>query len=250
MVTRNTSWPVGTPCWVDLGTDVERATRFYSGLFGWRIEVGPPEFGGYANCFVGDAHVAGLGPLQEGQTSAWTTYLSTEDAGADAAKITAAGGQVLVEPMAVADLGTMAVAVDPTGGLFGLWQSGKHTGTNLANEPGSLTWNDQKSSDLAAAKQFYSSVFGYAYTDLGEEYATIHLAEGEPEVGGIGVEQGKPGYWTTYFRVADTDAAIEKVRDLGGSVVDGPYPTPYGKQALVTDDQGAQFVVIEPPAGA
>ena len=46
MVQRDTPWPAGTPCWVDLGTDdVARATTFYSTLFGWDTEVGPPETG-------------------------------------------------------------------------------------------------------------------------------------------------------------------------------------------------------------
>jgi predicted enzyme related to lactoylglutathione lyase len=41
MVQRDTPWPDGTPCWVDLGTDdVARATTFYSTLFGWNTEAG------------------------------------------------------------------------------------------------------------------------------------------------------------------------------------------------------------------
>ena len=36
MVTRDTAWPSGTPCWVDLGVDdIGRAVTFYSTLFGW-----------------------------------------------------------------------------------------------------------------------------------------------------------------------------------------------------------------------
>ena len=46
MVTRDTAWPAGTPCWIDLGTrDVAGARAFYGGLFGWQIDDGPPEAG-------------------------------------------------------------------------------------------------------------------------------------------------------------------------------------------------------------
>jgi len=48
MVARDTAWPSGTPCWVDLGVDdIARASEFYAGLFGWEIQAGPHEGGGY-----------------------------------------------------------------------------------------------------------------------------------------------------------------------------------------------------------
>ena len=56
MVTRDTAWPSGTPCWVDLGVDdTARARAFYSRLFGWDIQDGPPEAGGYVMCLK-DSH--------------------------------------------------------------------------------------------------------------------------------------------------------------------------------------------------
>jgi uncharacterized protein len=44
--TRDQVWPNGTPCWIDLMvTDPDAAKHFYSGLFGWDIQDGPPEVG-------------------------------------------------------------------------------------------------------------------------------------------------------------------------------------------------------------
>ncbi|WP_026425915.1 VOC family protein [Actinokineospora inagensis] len=250
MVTRSTPWQAGTPCWIDLASDVERAAAFYSALFGWRVDISP-EFGGYANCYVGDDRVAGIGPLQEGQPTVWSTYLSSEDTEADVAKIVAAGGQVVVPPLQVGPLGTMAVAVDPTGAAFGLWQAGTHTGVTLANEPGSLSWNEQLSGDFDGAKAFYASLYGFDYHDVsapGMTYATIHLDDPERPVGGIGAAQaGAPARWWVYFSVTDTDATVAKVVELGGSSAGEPFDTPYGRQAIVADDQGASFVVITLP---
>ena len=48
-----------------------------------------------------------------GAPDTWSVYLSTDDAGATVARATAAGGTVLVEPMQVDDLGTMAIAARP-----------------------------------------------------------------------------------------------------------------------------------------
>jgi predicted enzyme related to lactoylglutathione lyase len=42
MTHRDTSWPEGTPCWVDLGVDdFDKGRQFYSRLLGWEIERGP-----------------------------------------------------------------------------------------------------------------------------------------------------------------------------------------------------------------
>ena len=82
--------------------------------------------------------MAGIGPKQgpPGTPAAWTTYLASDDADETAGKVKAAGGQVLMEPMDVMDVGRMAVAADPGGAVFGVWQARAHTGFGLANEPG------------------------------------------------------------------------------------------------------------------
>ncbi|PPK64682.1 VOC family protein [Actinokineospora auranticolor] len=250
MVTRDTAWEPGTPCWVDLGTDVAKAKVFYSALFGWQIEEGDPQFGGYANCFVDGRPVAGLGPLQEGQETGWVTYLSTTDLDATLEKVTAAGGKVFVPPMEIGEMGAMAIAADSTCATFGLWRSGIHTGMRLANEVGAVTWNEHLSTDYDKAKQFYADVLGYSYQEVGDDgfnYATIVTTNPEWPVGGIGGNTDKSG-WTTYFQVSDADAAVAKVQELGGKLVSGPTDSPHGRNAVVTDDQGAEFVVIAVPS--
>lgn len=47
MTVRDTPWPVGTPCWVDLMTsDIGAAKEFYGGLFGWELVDQGEEAGG------------------------------------------------------------------------------------------------------------------------------------------------------------------------------------------------------------
>jgi predicted enzyme related to lactoylglutathione lyase len=252
MVTRDTAWPTGTPCWVDLGVDdVAKATAFYGSLFGWDIQELPPEAGGYSMCMLGGRAAAGIGPKMNAEMPTfWTTYIASDDADATAAKVTAAGGQVMMEPFDVMDVGRMFIAADPGGAMFGVWEARTHTGIRLANEPGSLIWSENMSRHFEANEAFYGAVFGYQFGDIGAEgmqYATLDL-DGRPVggIGAIGADQPAdlPASWSTYFGVADTDAAVARVTELGGSVVAPAWDSPYGRMAVVSDDQGAVFSVM------
>src|SRR5215475_197369 len=242
MVTRDTAWPAGTPCWVDLGVDdVAKATAFYGALFGWDIEAGPPEAGGYSMCRLQGRAVAGIGPTMGPETpAAWTTYLASDDADATAAKVRAAGGQVMMDPFDVMDVGRMFVAVDPGGAAFGVWQARAHTGMGLANETGSVTWNENLSWSFEGNKAFYREVFGYDYGDIGAPgYATLDLdGNAVGGIGAIGPEQPAetPASWGTYFAVADSYSDVARASELGGGVIAPPWDTPYGRMAALRDD--------------
>jgi uncharacterized protein len=152
------------------------------------------------------------------------------------------------------DQGRMAMAADPGGAVFGLWQAGRHTGVQLANEPGSLTWNENLSRDFDGNKAFYHAVFGYEYGDIGDtrfRYATLKISGSE--VGGIGeLDSSLPAevraHWSVYFAVADTDTAVATVSGLGGATVRPAWDSPYGRIAVVADDHGAVFSLISAPA--
>jgi uncharacterized protein len=258
VVTRDTRWPAGTPCWVDVSVDdVPKAIAFYQALFGWDIELGAPEVGGYSIAHQAGRIVAAISPKMAGPDAptVWTTYLATDDTDATAAKVKGAGGQVLAGPMDVMEEGRMAVAMDPAGAVFGLWQGERTTGLGVANEPGTLVWSEQMSRDLGASQAFYQAVFGYGYQDMssdGFKYATLMV--GDHEVGGIGeypagTPAEVPAAWATYFAVTDTDAAMAKVTELGGSVVRPAEDTPFGRIGAVADNQGAVVSLITPPAG-
>jgi predicted enzyme related to lactoylglutathione lyase len=256
MATRDTPWPNGTPCWVDLAVDdIDAARLFYEGLFGWQIEVGSPEFGGYATCSKDGHRAAALMPkMSADQPSVWTTYLASDDADAAVARVTANGGQVLAEPMDVGDFGRMALALDPGGAVFGIWQSGSHTGAGVVNEPGSVIWNENMTRGWEANKTFYAAVFAWEYGDMsghGFNYATFKVDGAD--VGGIGelsadAPADLPPNWSTYFAADNTDEAVDEVVKLGGNVVQPPRDTPFGRMAVVSDNQGSVFSLMSAPA--
>ena len=89
----------------------------------------------------------------------WSVYLNTEDIAKTVEAASAAGAQILAPPMPVADLGTQAVLVDPTGARLGAWQPGTFPGFTVLEEPGAPSWFELLTRDYAAAVEFYRSVF-------------------------------------------------------------------------------------------
>jgi hypothetical protein len=250
-----TSYQPGTPSWVDFATpDIAASVEFYGGLFGWEAPEmeNSEQTGGYRQATKNGRPAAGIMPvMQEGQSPAWTTYVSVEDAEATAAAVKDAGGTVVVGPMEVLDLGKMAVFTDPGGAFFGVWQPAAFAGAGVVNEPGAIAWNELNTRDLAAAKEFYGAVFGWQFQDqeMGAETYTM-IVLGDRPVGGIldltarQVPEEIPPHWQVYFGVEDTDAAIETAKGAGGAVMMEPIDIPFGRFAILTDPQGASFAVI------
>jgi uncharacterized protein len=247
MPTRDSNWPNGTPCWVDLGApDVEAARSFYSAVLGWTYTGGDPEFGGYLTCQVDGRDAAGLGPQQSADDPPrWTTYFAADDADAVAERISAAGGTVLMPPMDVGPMGRMAIATDPQGNPFGLWQGGLNTGVRVYGEPGALVWNEAAVDDPAAAREFYGAVFGFSWAEVpGAEGYTTFATDDRPLGGLGGAQPGLPRGWSTCFAVASCDEAVSAVEAGGGKVLMAAQDTEFGRFAVVADAWGAPFSVM------
>lgn len=241
----------GTPSWVDLATtDLPASVRFYTELFGWRAEDQGPDAGGYHMFTKGDRPVAGgMRTMGEGQPSAWMTYVSVADADATARRIREAGGTIMVEPMDVLTVGRMAVAFDPSGAAFGLWQPKDHRGAGVVNEPGALTWNELNTRDLKAALAFYPKVFDWvAETHTGEMDYTEWKLHGRSIAGTMAmppmVPAEVPSHWLVYFAAADCDATVEKAKTLGATVTMPPSDIEPGRFSVMLDPTGAVFAVI------
>ena len=99
MPVRDTPWPAGTPCWVEVAVpDVIAATAFYGAVLGWSF-VDTGEASGQYLAQVDGRAVAGIGPAAEGGgPSSWTVYLATDDADATAELITEHGGALRSGP--------------------------------------------------------------------------------------------------------------------------------------------------------
>jgi predicted enzyme related to lactoylglutathione lyase len=252
----------GTPSWVELSSpDTDASAAFYRDVIGWSTtEPGPAETGGYRMFQQGDQNVGGLmGHMQDGQPTAWSTYVSVADADEAAEKVKAAGGSVMLEPMDVMDIGRMAFFADPSGAVFGVWQPKSFAGADLVNEPGSLCWNEVLTRDAEANQAFYPAVFGWvatrpSFAGAPENYTVWQLA-GKPVGGMMQMTDGDvpadvPPHWSVCFAVADCDATVAKARELGASLTVEPVDMPIGRFAGLIDPQGASFTLMQPAATA
>jgi uncharacterized protein len=247
MPTTDTPWPAGTPCWIDLGTpDMDGAQSFYSSFLGWTYSGGEPEYGGYAMAVKDGRNAAGMGPsMSPDDPSRWTTYFATDDADATAARITAAGGTVIAPPMDVGPNGRMAIAADPQGNPFGLWQAGSTTGVGVFNEPGALVWNEAAVDDPAAARDFYGAVFGFSWQEVPGAGGYSTFATADRPLGGLGgVSPGLPRGWAPCFSVASCDEAVATVEAGGGKSLLSAQTTDFGRFAVLADPWGASFSVM------
>jgi predicted enzyme related to lactoylglutathione lyase len=265
----------GVPCWIETTQpDQEAAVDFYRGLFGWEFEdVMPP--GSESSYFIArirGGDVAAVGGLPDGgpPRAAWNTYIWVDSADETAAKVLAAGGEVLVEPFDVMDAGRMAVFADPEGAAFSVWQAGQHKGARIVNEAGSLNFNGLNTREVASAKSFYGSVFGWRTLELGggAEMWTLpgygeYLERDNPglreNMASVGAPAGfadvvasinripdeepdVPPHWSVTFAVDDADATARKAAELGGKVLAAPFDAPWVRMTVLADPQGATFI--------
>jgi uncharacterized protein len=247
-ITRNQ--PDGTPTWIDLGIpDLDRATQFYSALFGWEFEVGLEEYGYYTMALLDGRRVAALAPNPDPAATEfwWNVYLATDDVDATVGRVQAAGGEVVGGPFDIPDQGRGALLRDSVGAQFGLWEGHGHVGCEVVNEPGSLVRNDLVTPNPAPAREFYAAVFGFTLDGNGDmpeaDFTFLRRPDGH-EIGGIFGNSAAPrSTWATVFEVADTDEAVRRANASGGK---GAEPTDmlYGRIAAVTDPFGVEFSVI------
>ncbi|TDT42884.1 hypothetical protein EV562_101859 [Streptomyces sp. BK208] len=258
-----TRFVTGAPNWLDVGTsDLDGATRFYGGLFGWRFRSAGPDAGGYG-FFELDGRIAAGGmqtPEEQGPPS-WTVYFQVPDAGAAAENSEQARGGVLLRPVDVMGQGTVAILADRAGVPFGIWQPGQRAGLDVAGETGTLCWVELHTADIAAAAAYYREVLGLetsAVSFPGGSYTCVNPAgEGEEAMfGGLVPLAEDPADtdagWLPYFAVDDADAVVARTTELGGTVrmpatdIEG-----VGRVARLADPYGARFAVLKPmPRGA
>ncbi|WP_127784395.1 VOC family protein [Rhodococcus sp. X156] len=245
----------GAPVWIELfSSDLDRADRFYGELLGWSAAHMGPEYGNYVQ-YSRDGKLAAGGMPNDGSSGgpdAWSVYLSTDDVEGTTASVTAHGGAVLVPPMPVMDLGTMAVYADPGQHPISAWQPGTHPGFGALAEPGFPAWFELHTRGYDQTVQFYRDAFGWdAHTASdAEDFRYTTLGEGASQSAGIMDVSRFPDDhhtgWSIYFTTEDTDASVAQGRELGATVIRPPEDTPFGRLATLADPTGIVFKLSGP----
>lgn len=255
-----TSHSPGTFSWVDLATtDLEGATAFYEGLFGWQHQDNPIGDGAVYRMFqLGGKQVGAASQQRDEERSHgvpphWNNYVTVAAVDDTAGKVNGLGGNLMMDPFDVFDSGRMTVLSDPTGAILSLWEPRAHIGAQLVNDPGALTWNELSTTDFDRAKAFYAELLGWRYEDVGPAempYAMIYNGDrmngGLRPLGDQERQMGVPPNWMPYFTSADVDRSAASVAELGGQVMAGPMSVQQDRRIAVTrDPQGAVFALFE-----
>jgi uncharacterized protein len=102
--------------------------------------------------------------------------------------------------------------------------------------------------DVAAARDFYGSAFGWSFADYGPEYAGIQ-GEGR-EVGGLRRDnEVRPGGPLVILYSDDLEDSVEAVTAAGGSIVNPIYAFPGGRRFHFADPSGNELAVWSPSGG-
>ncbi len=117
---------------------------------------------------------------------------------------------------------------------------------------GTFCWVDLETTDVAAAKVFYGSLYGWEMEDIpaGEGTYTMCRLDGhdvaamyEP----LGEERAASPHWNSHISVDDLDTATEKAKDLGANVIAGPLDVrDTGRLTAIQDPTGALVYLWQP----
>jgi predicted enzyme related to lactoylglutathione lyase len=119
-----TKTPPASLVWFEIPADnVERAKKFYSALFGWKIKKFP---GGmeYWHIDTGGADASPDGGLmaRKDPRQQITNYIFVESVDKAVAKVKKLGGNICVSKTAVPGMGFFAVCMDTEKNVFAVWE--------------------------------------------------------------------------------------------------------------------------------
>ena len=246
---------LGRFVWHDLiTTNVDSAADFYGKLFPeWSIEK--LETGGASQYHVIEVAGQDIGgvvgvPEESGIPSHWIGYVAVEDCDAAVKRTVDLGGNCLVPAIDVPQVGRFAIVQDSQGAVLKPFSVQKQI--NLPDEPiiGRPAWNELLTKDVAAARDFYCSVFFWSSVDHPIEGMGTYTVfrSGEQDVAGIMSmpdDAEAPPNWLTYFHVDDVDARLRTIESLGGQVFLTPQDIPgVGRISVHADPVGAFFALL------
>jgi predicted enzyme related to lactoylglutathione lyase len=249
--------------WYELMTsDPEAAKRFYSSITGWGTQLFEGAGSPYTMWVNGETPIGGVTELTPEMASQrvpphWMAHISTDDVDETVAEATELGAKVILPATDIPTVGRFAILADPQGATFAVFKAAQEMGSDsdFAPKVGEASWHELTTTDHVAAFDFYSKLLGWEKTsemDMGPggTYQMFGEKANSRPYGGMYNFMPEmppmPPNWLPYVRVTGLDACVERVRKLGGQVLNGPMEVPGGDRiAQCMDPQGAAFAVHE-----
>ena len=221
-------------------TDLDRAKSFYTKLLGWETEVWKPGEMDYPMIEAGDQMHGGFSTAQVAASPHWVGHVLVTDTNETARRAEAAGGRIAAGPMDIPEIGTFAFIADPQGAIVSAFAP---EGEMTVSE-GTFVWDELQTSDLEAAKSFYTETFGWTAenTEMAGVGTYTVFKVGDTSVAGctrLPEAAGAQAYWVPYVST-DVDATVARARELGGNVVQESLDlAEVGRIAVLRDPMGA-----------
>ncbi|MEK6607473.1 MAG: VOC family protein [Myxococcota bacterium] len=100
--------------------------------------------------------------------------------------------------------------------------------------------------DVAVAKEFYSTAFGWSFNDYGPDYAGIKSVAGAGEIGGLRKElaTARKGTGVLVILFSKTlEESVRRVTAAGGRITTPPFDFPGGRRFHFMDPSGNELGV-------
>jgi uncharacterized protein len=245
----------GQFAWYELlTTNMDAAAAFYGDVIGWEAQdASTPEIP-YRLFTVASGPASGLMPLppdalKKGAAPRWVGYVRVDDVDVTAARLKGLGGAIYVPPTD-SNIGRISIVADPQTATLAL-VTGLKVGTGSSDsgkEVGRVGWHELLAADSKRAFAFYGELLNWQKVEAEASPTDSYqlFAAGDQAVGGIFTKLARAPvpFWLYYFNVADITVALERVKDGGGRVAQGPIELPGGTWiARCIDPQGAMFAL-------
>jgi predicted enzyme related to lactoylglutathione lyase len=245
---------LGRHVWSELmTTNTKAAESFYDKVVGWTSEP----FGNSPTPYTqfkrtGGAGVAGLMERPAGMNMPpfWSMYIAVPKIEDAVAQIKRLGGSELSGIIEVPTVGRMQMLKDPQGAAFYIIQpEPREQPADKEPEVGEASWLELMTTDAPAAMTFYQQLFGWQPSDamdMGDMGKYQMFNRSDRMIGGMMNKPPAmaqvPPFWAIYFLVPDINAAAERIKANGGSILNGPMEVPGGDWIVNgMDPQGAAF---------
>ncbi|MBV9265422.1 MAG: VOC family protein [Acidobacteriaceae bacterium] len=250
--------------WYELHTPrAKPAEAFYRPVLGWGAQDGGVPNHPYTLVTIGGIPIGGLlekpaTSFARGEKAHWVGYIGVGNVDEFSKRVQQAGGVVHRAAEDIPSVGRFAVVADPQGAMFVLFQprdTRQQAQFPKPGTPGSAAWHDLAAVDWQSEFAFYSDLFGWSKSDaldMGPAGTYQIFSAGSEPIGGMmnRMDASQTPGWLFYFNVDDINAAIDRVKQHGGTIVHGPSVVPGGQQiAHCLDTQGAIFGIVAPAKG-
>lgn len=206
--------------------DADRAAAFYAYVLGWTVDA--------ASHRVTNTELPT--DIRAGAEPSLLCCYAVIDLQAARATITEAGGSV--GETRLTEHGITLDATDPQGAPFAVFEPAAGRKRPALNGSGELAYVTYEVTESAGFRDFYGRMLGWTF-EPGRITDGWQVRDAHPMSGAAG---GSPRRVTVpMWTVEDIDAAVARVREAGGTVLDEPSRQPYGISAECTDDQGSRF---------